>query len=202
MNILSLCCALNKTYFGFLYNNEVFSEIIESDVNYHSLYLIDKINKIKDEKSIDFKKLNFICVNCGPGSFTGIRVAMSIAKVLASELNIPLVGLNTAEILLEAYKKDVLIMDARRDMFFVGDKNKIELVLKDKVLSLIQNKTIVADKSAKNIFQNALCYEDENEDLSKIMLKLAQDKYINTSNKEEFNFQNIQANYIQTPPVF
>ena len=190
MNILAICSALNNSYLAIKYNEKLIDEIIFSDINYHSLYLISKIKEICEKYSIELKKLDAIAVNCGPGSFTGIRVAMSVAKVMAGELKLPLIGLNTAEILLNAFDKEILLMDARRDMFFVGTKNNIE------------TKSLLCDKNSSKIFENSICFEDENKKLGEIMINLALQKYNNSNNKDEFNCLKLEANYIQTPPVF
>ncbi|MEX2013232.1 MAG: tRNA (adenosine(37)-N6)-threonylcarbamoyltransferase complex dimerization subunit type 1 TsaB, partial [Candidatus Levyibacteriota bacterium] len=50
------------------------------------------IEKILKEKNITLRDLNSIEVNTGPGSFTGIRVGISIANALAFILNIPVNG--------------------------------------------------------------------------------------------------------------
>ncbi|MBQ8847965.1 MAG: tRNA (adenosine(37)-N6)-threonylcarbamoyltransferase complex dimerization subunit type 1 TsaB [Candidatus Gastranaerophilales bacterium] len=202
MNILAICAALNNSYLGIKYENEIFSEIIKSDENYHSLYLIPKIKEFAKNNSINLNKLDAICVNCGPGSFTGIRVALTIAKIMAGELNIPLIPLNTAQILLDAHSCDVLIMDARRDMFFFGTKEKIELIYKDKIEKLIENKKVLADKRSSEFIKNSICYEDIDKNLAQTMINLAQEKYSNSQDKNEFNYLKIEANYIQTPPVF
>ena len=39
-------------------------------------------------------------------------------------------------------------------------------------------------------------------DLSKTMIELAIKKYQNSIDKSEFNYLKVEANYIQTPPVF
>lgn len=202
MNILAICSALNNSYLAIKYDDKLIDEIIFSDLNYHSLYLISKIKEICEFNLIELKNLDAIAVNCGPGSFTGIRVAMSVAKIMAGELNLPLIGLNTAEILLNAFKKEVLLMDARRDMFFVGTKDDIELVYKDKIEDKIKNKNLLCDKNCAKIFSDSICFENENKKLGEIMIGLALEKFNNSKDKEEFNYLKLQANYIQTPPVF
>ena len=202
MNILAICSALNNSYLAIKYEDKIISEIIKSDENYHSLYLISKIKEMCSENSIELKELNAITVNCGPGSFTGIRVALSIAKIIAGELNLPLIGLNTSEILLTAFNKDVLLMDARRDMFFLGTKENIELIYKDRIEEKIHNKELVVDKNCFKIFKNAICFEDIDKNLGKIMINLAIEKYNKIQDKNEFNYLKLEANYIQTPPIF
>lgn len=202
MNILAICSALNNSYFAIEYDNKIISEIIKSDKNYHSLYLISKIKEICANNSINLNSFDAIVVNCGPGSFTGIRVAMSIAKVIAGELNLPLIGLNTAEILLKAFNKKYLIMDARKDMFFVGTKEEIKLIQKDKLDNSLSEEDILCDKNCMQYFPNSVCFEKQDLDLGKVMIELAKEKYNNSKDKNEFNFLKLEANYIQTPPVF
>lgn len=205
MNIMVLCSALNNSYFAFEYNNKIYSEIIRSDKNYHSLYLIQNIKNALKKQNISLEDFDCFTVNCGPGSFTGIRVALTVAKVIAGELDKPLIPLNTAEILLNAYEADYLFMDARRDMYFKCDKNNIELIKKEeleKSLSFFNNKKIVCDKRCLNLFKNAICFEEDSSDIGIVMLELAKEKYNSDFNKENFNYMNVKANYIQTPPVF
>ena len=203
MNLIAFCSALDKTFLAIKYYENIYSEIIKSDENYHSLYLISKIKDIFEKNKFEFNDLDGIIVNCGPGSFTGIRVALSIAKVMAGELNIPLIPLDTASILLFAYNCDKLIMDARRDMFFVGTTEKIELVLKNNIKNYISDKDkLLTDKNSTSLFSDAICYENCDKNIAINMLELGEKKLLNSKNKEEFNYMNIKANYIQTPPVF
>lgn len=205
MNILAICSALNNSYIALDKNGTVTSEIIKSDKNYHSLYLVKKIKAITEENKLKIDDIDLIAVNTGPGSFTGIRVALSIAKVAASELNIPLIPLNTAEILLNAYEADFYLSDARRDMYFIGTKDRIELVFKEKfreVYPKIKDKKIVCDSRLAEYLENVICYEKENADIGKVILEIAKQKYANSEDKSEFNPMLVKANYIQTPPIF
>lgn len=51
------------------------------------------INKILDKNNKTIKDLKGILVVNGPGSFSGIRVALSVANTLAWALNIPAIGI-------------------------------------------------------------------------------------------------------------
>ena len=57
--------------------------------------LIDKILK---DNNINTKDLNKIAVCVGPGSFTGTRIGVTIAKVLAYSLNIEIVTLTSLDL--------------------------------------------------------------------------------------------------------
>ena len=205
MNILGICSALNNSYLALEKEGKIVTEVIKSDENYHSLYLVKKIKELLEDNSLSMKDLDFITVNCGPGSFTGIRVALTISKIISGELNIPLVPLDTANILLDYFKADIYLSDARRDMYFIGSKDKIELVYKDKFNEIIKNfkdKKIVCDKRLADIVENSINYEEAESDLGQTILKLAKEKYNASKDKEVFNPMLVKANYIQTPPIF
>ena len=65
------------------------------DIRYTEKYTKKEIDVLTDA----LKDINALGVNIGPGSFTGIRAALAISKVISSQLNIPLVGVNSFEIL-------------------------------------------------------------------------------------------------------
>ena len=54
----------------------------------HSIFVMPMIEEIFKENNLNIKDLEKIIVVNGPGSFTGIRIGLSIAKTLAYALNI------------------------------------------------------------------------------------------------------------------
>jgi len=65
-----------------------------------------------------------IFVTVGPGSFTGVRVGITVAKTISWSLNIPIYPISTLEYLASidntTYKKIISIIDARRGNVFAG----------------------------------------------------------------------------------
>lgn len=76
------------------------------------------IEEIIQEAGICFQDINAIAVSQGPGSYTGLRIGVSAAKGLCYALNIPLIAVDTLQVLaLQAKVAEGLIvpmLDARR----------------------------------------------------------------------------------------
>jgi tRNA threonylcarbamoyladenosine biosynthesis protein TsaB len=94
------------------------------------------IEEIIKEAGITFQDLIAIAVSQGPGSYTGLRIGVSAAKGLCYALEIPLIAVDTLQILAsQATISNGLIismLDARRmevySAFFTSNYNKIRAV--------------------------------------------------------------------------
>ncbi len=206
MILLNFDTALNKTYVAISNNGELItSKIVENtEDNYHSAFLLSTIKEVLKENDLTPQDVNLIGVNVGPGSFTGIRAALTVAKVMAQELSIKIVPVESLEILSKINtpdKETLVIMDARRSMAYVyTNGNDIKLLDVNEAKKIISEKDyqIISDKSmAEHLELNSIIYENDNYDLGKILNELAF-KY-----KDKAILPNeLKALYIQPPPVF
>lgn len=109
-----------------------------------------------NETNLKVSDINKIFVVNGPGSFTGIRVGVTIAKVIGSMLNIPLIKLSELEF--RATTKtdteyNIPIIDARRGYVYTGIYNQnLDLLNKEehKLYSAIkfpESYTIINDET-------------------------------------------------------
>lgn len=65
----------------------------------HMEKLLPLIDEVLTESSVLIENVEGIAVGVGPGSFTGIRIAVSIAQGLALGLEVPLIGVSTLDVL-------------------------------------------------------------------------------------------------------
>ena len=79
------------------------------------------VKEVMDEAGIGFDALDAVCVSKGPGSYTGLRVGVSTAKGIAFGSDIPLLAVDTPDILvssvIQSQAKNLYIVpmiDARR----------------------------------------------------------------------------------------
>ena len=108
--------------------------------------IVDNLFKISD---LNIKDIDKIAVAIGPGSFTGVRIALGIAKGLAMALNKGLVAVNELDIL-EAMASDneneiIPLIDARKERVYYKYQNKY---VDDYLINLISN----FDKNKKYVF--------------------------------------------------
>lgn len=75
---------------GLLKDGNVIDMSVKESTQNHSVYTMPMIESILNNNKIDVKKLSEIIVVNGPGSFTGVRIGVTIAKTLAYTLNIPI----------------------------------------------------------------------------------------------------------------
>ena len=91
------------------------------------------IEEIIKEAGITFNDLSAIAVSQGPGSYTGLRIGVSAAKGLSYALNIPLIAVDTLQVLASQAKVSngliIPMLDARRMEVYsaVFDKNYIKI---------------------------------------------------------------------------
>lgn len=57
------------------------------------------IKEVMQQSGLKFHQLNAVSVSKGPGSYTGLRIGASAAKGLAYTLNIPLIGIDTLQVM-------------------------------------------------------------------------------------------------------
>lgn len=205
MILLNFDTALNKTYVALSKDDELLtSKIVENtEDNYHSAFLLSTIKEVLKENNLTPKEVNLIGVNVGPGSFTGIRAALTVAKVMAQELNIKIVPIESLKILSKINNTDkepLVVMDARRSMAYVYKNDEIKLLNLEDTKKVIEEKDcqIISDKSmAEHLKLNSIVYENDNYDLGKILNRLAYE------NRDKAILPNeLKALYIQPPPVF
>ena len=100
----------------------------------HSDHLHLFIEKLLKESNLQINQLSGVAVSMGPGSYTGLRIGVSTAKGLCYANDIPLISINTLEVLAEAYSpvdSDLLIpmLDARRmEVFALVLNSKKEIL--------------------------------------------------------------------------
>jgi len=84
---------------GDMHDGELVATLSLNSKITHSRRLLTGIDWLLGENKIDFADIDGLAVGLGPGSFTGLRIAMATVKGLAVAMNKPLLGVSTLDAL-------------------------------------------------------------------------------------------------------
>ena len=105
-------------------STNVLAEISKDIGRGHAEILMSEIEDGLAAAGVSYNDLTKLAVTIGPGSFTGVRVGMAVARGLRLSLSIPLIGVSTLEAA-ERHAKELgvsgpiaVMLDAKRDQAF------------------------------------------------------------------------------------
>ncbi|OGH95052.1 MAG: tRNA (adenosine(37)-N6)-threonylcarbamoyltransferase complex dimerization subunit type 1 TsaB [Candidatus Melainabacteria bacterium GWA2_34_9] len=196
---------------------EAYKIIETTEKSYNSAHLIPVIIELLQGQNLTLQNIKAIGVNIGPGSFTGIRASATVAKVMAQQLDIPVVGVSSLEIysLLNNTEKDSLVLlDARRGKAYIAvygqDGNIIlepQAIEYENAVEYAKNNDlfIISDKKmSEGLNEAGLKCLNLSEVKENFGLFLAKSTYKHLSSQKQadsFKWPNLNPLYIQPPPI-
>ncbi|MBM7642815.1 tRNA (adenosine(37)-N6)-threonylcarbamoyltransferase complex dimerization subunit type 1 TsaB [Streptococcus loxodontisalivarius] len=122
MNILAFDTSSKALSVALFADETLLGEITINVKKNHSISLMPSIDYLVATCDLTPKDLDRIVVAQGPGSYTGLRVAVATAKTLAYALKIDLVGVSSLAALTDVAFDGLVVpvMDARRNNVYVG----------------------------------------------------------------------------------
>ncbi|MGF2614284.1 tRNA (adenosine(37)-N6)-threonylcarbamoyltransferase complex dimerization subunit type 1 TsaB [Rossellomorea vietnamensis] len=140
--------------------NEVIGEFMTNIKKNHSLRAMPAVEMLMKECGIAPADLDKIVVANGPGSYTGVRIGVTIAKTLAWSLDIPVVGVSSLAVLASSgrYFEGLIspLFDARRGQLYTGlykfNEGKLECLIEDANLPAEQWAEILSQYDQKVLF--------------------------------------------------
>ena len=124
MNVLAIDTSTKALSVAVLQDGRVLAEYTTHLKTTHSVQCMPAIAHLLKECGLSPQDLSRIAVAEGPGSYTGLRIGVTIAKSLAWSLGIPLVGVSSLDVLAMTGRGAsgliVPIIDARRGQAFTN----------------------------------------------------------------------------------
>ena len=105
-----------------LNDDKILYKIVKSIPNKHSVYTVDFINEALIKCNVGAKDIKKIMVVNGPGSFTGLRIGVTIAKVYGYLCNIEVIPVSSLKMLSLSCSHDycLSLIDAHHDNYYIG----------------------------------------------------------------------------------
>ena len=145
----------NYLYTGISKNNLL---LIERKLNLArdlSTFALDEVRKMFDEVKIKPNDIDKIIVVNGPGSFTGIRIGVTIAKLYAYLLHKDIVTVSSLEAMNVSNKENKLhvpIINARRGYVFGAIYDNDKVVLEEQYITIEKLKLILMGLNKEYIY--------------------------------------------------
>ncbi len=197
--------SLSDVSIALLKNEKILAQKIEKIPNEHSKYTVSYIDEILKKSKTSPKEVEKIYAINGPGSFTGIRIGLTISKVYAYILNIKVTLISTLKALALSVtldKEDYILslIDAKNDNFYVGlyDKSYKEIEKEHftnieevkKIIEKYKNMKIISSSQIKSLKIDEVI---ETLDIEKIVTYY--------KDKEAVNAHMVMPSYLKAPGV-
>ena len=91
---------------------QITSEIVWLSQQYHTVELAPTVASLMERAGIPLNELKVVTVALGPGSFTGLRIGLSLAKGMALANHMAIIGVPTLDILAASQPLDKLPLAA------------------------------------------------------------------------------------------
>lgn len=124
MKILGIDTSSMASSVAVIEDNKLICEYTINTKKTHSQKLMPMIENMLKISDVNINEMDMIAICEGPGSFTGLRIGMATAKAIAHVNNLPIVGVNSVELLAGnmnlSEKKICSILDAQKTQVYMG----------------------------------------------------------------------------------
>ncbi len=125
MNILALETSSTVCSIALYWDGDIVSKQV-IDANQHAKVILPMIDELLAIAQTNLKQLDAIAFGAGPGSFTGLRIATSVAQGLALAHNLPVIAISSLQALAQHayrlfhYPRVIAAIDARQNEIYAG----------------------------------------------------------------------------------
>lgn len=127
MKLLSISTASDTLCISLVENENLIDQFVSEGNKRHAELIEPETRNLISKNKFELSNLDGVCVNLGPGSFTGLRVGLSFAKGIVFGSNVRLYGYtNFEELLLQAIhnfnvnEKCAVLIPSRKNEFYFG----------------------------------------------------------------------------------
>jgi tRNA threonylcarbamoyl adenosine modification protein YeaZ len=138
------------------HGSTLIAEALRDARHRHAAHVLDQIDEVLSKAGIGLGGVAAIGVGTGPGSFTGLRVALATAKSLAWSLQVPIVGVDTTDALRHAVRRTlataaaagpdatVVLPAGARDHYVASSGGAPELVAPGALADAVKDGPVIA----------------------------------------------------------
>lgn len=149
MNYLCMDTSTGFLAIGIIADDRVAAGMQEVCWKKQSEEIFPSLNKLLSECGLSAQDIDGIVISRGPGSYTGVRIAMSIAKVWAAVKRIPLYTVSTLQLYAGRCRNCRVLVDARGGRAYTALYDNGDVIGTEEVLEIdeihAENETVIGD---------------------------------------------------------
>ncbi len=123
-------------------DNKVIDETKYECWQRQSEFAVLEISKILSKNNIDVDDIDQIIVSKGPGSYTGVRIGLTIAKVWSITKTVKIKAISSLRALAGLDKK-IALLDARSNRYYIGIYDNEKVILEDCIKEIDEVKELI-----------------------------------------------------------
>lgn len=130
-----------------LYRNEALIASLQKEAyKQQSETILSELDRLFKQAGIEPQEINQLVVTSGPGSYTGLRIAMTIVKILGSIAPIQVFTLSSLQVLSGKYPQASVLIDARAQRVYFARYEEGRSVIEDCILPLEEARVLISPK--------------------------------------------------------
>lgn len=100
-----------------------------------SEFMVKELDKLLSAFKVKNEEIKDIIVSIGPGSYTGVRIALTIAKTIATALNICVYPVSSLRVKKQSNNPSICLINARSNRSYIGVYAGNRIILEDTIMS-------------------------------------------------------------------
>lgn len=183
-------------YTGIVKDNCLLIERKENLGKNLSVYTASIVSDMFNEINMKPENINKIIVVNGPGSFTGIRIGVTLAKIFAWSKNIPITTITSLEAMAKSTKTDKLvvpIINARREACYGAIYDNDKEILKPQYLTIEKLKLFLVGLNKEYVFVSNDSFNFETLNYNPDILNIV----LSYQDKKDINAHLVNPNYLK-----
>ena len=115
--------------------DEVIDSICYEAWQQQSELMVVELEKILKRNNLTRKDIKEVLCGIGPGSYTGVRISLTIAKTISFALNVPIYPISSLRMLKKDKKASICVINARSKRSYVGVYEDKNIIVNDTIWS-------------------------------------------------------------------
>jgi tRNA threonylcarbamoyladenosine biosynthesis protein TsaB len=139
--LLAIDTATKSIYLALIIDGTVIERIYQEGISNHSVTIMPLINQMLQNHQMDLKMIEGVLIGIGPGSYTGVRIGVAIAKMIGYLNGVPLFKCSSLALLASASHSEFVapMIDARRGNAFTASLRQSAGVLTYEIYDTLMN---------------------------------------------------------------